>query len=267
MQTHHNTSVLPSPDQIAGKKFGHLLILREAARKLRHRRVVYRCDCGIEREVYLVCIVQGITKSCGCMRVPNALVRITGLPKIPEVGIWRGMIRRCEDPLYKEYGNYGGRGIKVCQRWRHSFSSFYEDIGQRPDPKYTIDRVNNDGDYEPGNVRWATQKQQQTNKRTNHLIAYRGETLPVSVWAERCRISTEAVISRLKHGWPVKEALEKPIARGNWVTYGGEKMTIADLAKKYNKKRQTIEGRLRLGWTIEAIIEKPVRCKRKVAKD
>lgn len=253
MQIHHNTSAHSIPvESIIGKKFGHLLILRDVSRRKGHRYVLYRCDCGTEKEVLWNNIRRGTSKSCGCMKNPNRLASQQGLPRIPEMFIWYAMLRRCEDPKDKAFVNYGSRGIKVCPRWQNSFYAFYGDVGPRPDPKYTIDRINNSGDYEPGNVRWVTREHQNQNKRTNRYITHNSETLTISAWARRRHISRNVLRWRLKHNWSVKEAIETPI---------GGKTTIAALAKKHNKKRQTVERRLQLGWSIQDALEKPIRHK------
>ncbi|HEY9737554.1 MAG TPA: hypothetical protein V6D06_14770 [Trichocoleus sp.] len=121
------------------------------------------------------------------------------------------MKSRCHNPNNAAYDRYGGRGIVVCDRWRESFENFYADMGPRPSEQHSIDRINNDGNYEPGNCRWATDKQQSRNTRRNRLLTYNGETLFLDEWAERLSISKHTLQTRLWRGWSVEEAFETPI--------------------------------------------------------
>lgn len=124
---------------------------------------------------------------------------------------WRGMIRRCTNPKYALYKDYGGRGIKVCDRWLNSISAFTEDMGQRPPGGFYLERINNNGNYEPGNCRWATRKEQARNKRNNHLITLDGVTLTLAEWSERSGIHFGTILMRIKLGWPLHRYLETPM--------------------------------------------------------
>jgi hypothetical protein len=127
------------------------------------------------------------------------------------------MRERCFDPSVRQYPNYGGRGIVVCDRWRYSFENFKADMGQPPTREHSVDRIDNDGNYEPGNCRWATTLEQSRNKRTNVVITAFGETKIVTDWMKdpRCKIGRFAVDRRLKKGWTPEEALTCPSQR-NW---------------------------------------------------
>jgi hypothetical protein len=111
---------------------------------------------------------------------------------------------------HDSYENYGGRGITVCDRWRDSFVAFYEDMGERPSPKHSIDRIDSNGNYEPGNCRWATPKQQMNNRRANRMITIDGETLSLQKWADRSGINRSTIYSRVGHGWPLDKAVSVP---------------------------------------------------------
>lgn len=126
--------------------------------------------------------------------------------RTPEHWAWTQMRARCRNPKCPSYKNYGGRGISVCPRW-DSFAHFLVGIGPRPSDKHSLDRIDNDGDYEPGNVRWATRWEQQRNMRTNVLLTARGETLVLFEWARRLDVEPSTIQARLKRGWPVEDAV------------------------------------------------------------
>lgn len=110
---------------------------------------------------------------------------------------------------------YGGRGIKVCERWMESFANFIADMGARPSEEHSLDRIDNNGNYEPGNCRWATATEQSRNKRNNRLLTVFGETKPLSAWVEdsRCAVSRESLKDRVRRGWDVEKALTTPSAK------------------------------------------------------
>src|SRR4051812_30076529 len=115
----------------------------------------------------------------------------------PEFNVWRGMLKRCHLPTDKDYPNYGGRGIEVCERWKHSFVNFHQDMGDRPEPHLSVDRIDTNGNYEPSNCRWTTSTQQNRNRRNNHLVTFRGETKTISEWAEITGIQKSTIRRRL----------------------------------------------------------------------
>lgn len=211
MQTHHSRFLLSPPCDNIGKKIEHLTILREVAKRKGERYVLCLCDCGIEKEILWRNVRQNKVQSCGCIRASLHGYRTSALPLIPETWVWYGMIHRCEDPNSVRFHRYGARGIKVCDRWRHSFENFYHDVGPRPGPEYSIDRIDNNGDYEPSNVRWATPVEQGENRTDTIWITYKGETLSLSRWAEKYDINRGTLRSRLDRGLSLQDALEKPV--------------------------------------------------------
>lgn len=130
-----------------------------------------------------------------------------GMTKTPEWGAWARMIGRCENPSTPEYHCYGGRGIQVCREWKDSFLAFYRHVGPRPSPKHSIDRIDNNGDYRPGNVRWATRHQQQANMRKSVLITHGGETLCAREWSRRTGLCHHTITARLRAGYPIDRVL------------------------------------------------------------
>jgi hypothetical protein len=129
----------------------------------------------------------------------------------PEYVAWMAMKARCANPRTRDYELYGGRGVRVCDRWLESFESFLADVGRRPSPKHSLDRhPNKDGNYEPGNVRWATMSEQNRNKRTTHFLTYDGVTLCVTDWAKRLGMSDSNLCRRVKR-WGVERAITAPV--------------------------------------------------------
>lgn len=132
-----------------------------------------------------------------------------GLTGSPEHRTWMAMMIRCfwVKPNHPNYRLYRGKGITVCERWLE-FTNFLSDMGKKPTPAHTIDRINSDGNYEPGNCRWATRKEQSRNwSHRNRRFSYAGESLTISEWAERLGITTQSLRGRIEYGWPLDEAL------------------------------------------------------------
>ena len=132
--------------------------------------------------------------------------------KSAEYGIWLGIKSRCRNPNNSEYRNYGGRGIAMSDAWADSFALFLADAGERPSPAYSIDRIDNSGNYEAGNVRWATRSEQNSHKRTNRLVTYGSETHCLSEWASLLGIQRHVLQHRLDRGWSIDRAFETPVA-------------------------------------------------------
>jgi hypothetical protein len=170
-----------------------------------------RCECGTIKIVRETDLVSEHTRSCGCYRLDYLREQKTthGMSQNREYRIWSGMKTRCLNPRSKGYSYYGGRGITVCARWRDSFEAFYQDLGPRPSPQHSLERVDNDGNYEPGNVRWAQLSEQATNKRRTPL-GYQGQTKNAAEWAREKGLSPELLWWRLKQGWTIERALTTP---------------------------------------------------------
>lgn len=127
--------------------------------------------------------------------------------------VWNGMMNRCNNPNNRSYDRYGGRGIKVCERW-HRFEDFLADMGEPPTGDHQLERTDNAGNYEPANCRWATRQEQARNRRSSHLIEFRGETKTLAEWCQILGLRHTTVLMRLRNGWSAEKALTTP-AR-NW---------------------------------------------------
>lgn len=196
-----------SPD-ITGKKFGRWTALSKAPsspRGLAKWECV--CECGTRRVVDSNRLVNGKSKSCGCARSAATAKAKTvhGGSYTRTYGIWSGMKTRCLNPNEKCYPNYGGRGITVCERWQ-SFETFLADMGEAP-PGATLDRINNDGNYDPSNCRWATLEVQLNNKRSNHRIEIDGVSRTIAEWSRVTGVKESTIMSRLRYGWTKRAAV------------------------------------------------------------
>lgn len=139
-----------------------------------------------------------------------------GMHKSPEHRAWAKMKDRCCNPRSQTYARYGGRGIRVCRRWRSSFKNFFADMGPRPSPDHSIDRIDNDGNYCPENCRWATRNEQNSNKRTSVFLQHDGMRLTVAEWSKRLGIEYQTLRYRIASGWPVSEVLGRSVERRSW---------------------------------------------------
>lgn len=183
---------------------------------------VFACDCGKTLVTHLSPVRRGRTKSCGCLRVDNATAlghgsATHGRSLTPEYRAWEHMHSRCSNPKVANFKDYGGRGIRVCERW-HSFECFLADMGPRPSKAHSIDRYpNNDGDYEPGNCRWATPVEQASNRRVNRIVTYEGRQMTLKEACERSGLPRSTAYARLKRGLdPSTDILARSPACSKW---------------------------------------------------
>ncbi len=184
-----------------------------------------------------------------------------------EYGVWRNMIQRCTNSRVPNYHRYGGRGITVCEQWR-SFDTFIQDMGRRPARGYSIERRENDGNYEPGNCYWATREEQENNKARSVKLTYKGKTLTLTQWARELNLDYEKVRARYKYGWSVEDIFEAPSnkyhkprsheTRSVLITYGDKTQTVTEWATELGVPYEVIRSRHRYGWSPERIIETPV---------
>lgn len=205
-----------------GQRYSRLTVIANAEPRGRVRRVLCRCDCGTEKEVDVSNLTSrhSPTRSCGCMRIERirALRRSHGEGSASrtvthEYRAWQAAKGRCFNTRNRRFADYGGRGITMCDEWRNSYPAFLRDMGRRPTRSHSLDRIDNDGDYEPGNCRWATSATQTRNARSNVMVTALGETLCVSEWSERTGINRRTISARLRAGWATDVAVTKTADR------------------------------------------------------
>jgi hypothetical protein len=200
---------MPTHPRRVGAVFGRLTILAFVGYSHTSGSELCRCRCACGREVVVQHrnLMSGNTKACGCVH------RKHGRNDTPEHRVWRKMRERCSNPNAAGFTNYGGRGIRVCERWAE-FANFFADMGERPSPQHTIERIDVNGDYAPENCRWATNAEQQQNRRDNVRLTYGGETHSLTEWARRRGLNAATLYGRLHRGWPVEAILETPASTG-----------------------------------------------------
>lgn len=197
-------------DDLTGRNYGRLTVIRKDSDRTDRSNAKWVCGCACGNTVvvtdsHLTC---GHTTSCGCFRREARTTH--GMSSSPEYASWLSMIQRCTNPLNDVYQYYGGRGVTVCDRWLNSFECFYDDMGPRPTQGHSIDRENNDGNYEPGNCRWATPEQQANNKRTNVFYDYGNRKLTLSQISKEVGLNKSLLRGRLDRGWSVDRAVSTP---------------------------------------------------------
>lgn len=179
---------------LIGKKIGRLYV-KSFAYKIK-RTYYYNCvcDCGnecVKSSQYLLDTKRCPHKSCGCWHRELNIASSSkhGMTKTDTYKTWCELKQRCCNPKNNAYEYYGGRGIKICDRWFHSFENFLKDMGERPSKEYSIDRIDVNGDYEPSNCRWATDKEQCNNRRSNIVIQYKGRTQNLMQWCNELHLN------------------------------------------------------------------------------
>lgn len=216
-----------------------------------------RCKCGGVTSINMREI--RVNKYCS-LCVPKGRPS-HGLSHLPEHTIWRSMIQRCRNENDPRYKNYGGRGIAVCSRWK-KFENFYEDMGNRPHPKLTIERRNNNKGYSPQNCYWGTRKEQARNFRSNVILEYNGEKKCISEWAEIIGVTHDTISRRLKSGLTTAEALTKEHRPNKkYIDVDGVKMTISQAERHLGFGGGTLSYRLRHGMSEYDAIHTPIKTK------
>jgi len=212
-----------------GKTFGRLTVVKYLGRCYRATQQRYssydhiwiaNCSCGVKDVPVRGSNLGRYTNSCGCLHLEKLRKRsfihggagATNADRTSTYLIWSEMRSRCNNPKHKDFKNYGGRGITVCESW-NQFKNFLDDMGERP-PRRSLDRTDNNGNYEKGNCRWATQKEQCRNTRVNHIVEFNGRKQSIAAWAEEYGMKSNTLHSRLcRSMWSVGKALTTPVRK------------------------------------------------------
>ena len=192
---------------LAGQRFGRLVVLHRVPSKAPGRaRWAVLCDCGTASEAITGNLRSGQVQSCGCLtRERTSATNTThGQSSNPEYKIMHAAKQRCANPSAPDYERYGGRGIAFNFS---DFAQFFAEVGPRPSNKHSLDRIDNAKGYEPGNVQWATVKEQTRNTRSNRMLTFQGKTQCLAAWAEELGLPCSTIKSRLKLGWSIEKAL------------------------------------------------------------
>lgn len=201
---------------LVGNRYGRLVVLSlDESNKKGRTKWICVCDCGNKTSVYWANLTGGHTKSCGCLQKDRVRELFTthGNGKhndnSPEYRAWIAIKSRCYNPLSNGYENYGGRGIKMCDRWKDSFENFLADMGRRPSNKHSIDRhPNQNGDYEPFNCRWATDIEQVLNRRSTVWVVYNGERMCYADFKRKIGIKSQWPLKLIRDGWSADRIAE-----------------------------------------------------------
>lgn len=255
-----------------GDVFGYWTAIEEVSGE-NPRRFLCKCVCGTIKGILISDLIAGSSKSCGCLRGSLISEKRTrhGLTESREYNSWCGMKNRCYNTKSKKYPIYGARGITMCHRWFNSFDEFYEDMGQKPSISHSIDRVDNNGNYDCGkcddchsrgvfncNCRWATAKQQGRNTRSNRYFDYNGKRLMLVELSEISGFSVSLIRLRINSGMTLDEALTTPRSRKITLRHNDQELTISEWSRITGLNGGTILGRVRDGWTIERALTTPV---------
>ena len=237
---------------MTGKRYSSLIALRVAGKATsRDIKWLFRCDCGTEFEANGYYARSGKIincPTCAAERSRTASVK-HGLTGSPEFEIWTGMLTRCYNQKSTSFKNYGGRGIAICDRWKDSFENLWADMGSRPSCIHSIERSDNDGDYEPENCFWATPKEQANNRRTSVKVTIDGITKNMGTWAREFGVQAPTASLRLKRGLQGMDLFRSAITH---INHNGISDTISGWGKRTGIKPTTIHQRInKYGWNIQ----------------
>ncbi len=204
---------------LTGKVFGLWTVIsfNRSEKEGNHYRTYWncKCACGGERVVRGDILKSGGSKSCGCYGKDRSLIE---LPEYTEEeafkkakSVYKHMKQRCYNLNKTRFSDYGGRGIKICDRWLESFENFYEDMGTPPTNLHQLDRVDNEGDYSPDNCKWSTPSENNRNKRDSHMLTYNGVTQCVTAWADELNIDASTLFNRIARGWDDEKVITTPL--------------------------------------------------------
>lgn len=199
-------------NNLENKRFGRWIVVKKTNERSSGSVVwLCRCDCGSIKKIRSSCLTHGETLSCGCLRTELFKNRITkhGMSSTLAYRAWWAMKSRCNNPKNRRYKDYGGRNIKICERWK-VFENFHKDMGDKPSVK-SLDRIDNNKGYEPSNCKWSTSIEQLNNTRRNSYITYKGITKTISEWARYLGIEYSVIHTRIRRGWTAEKIIEKRV--------------------------------------------------------
>lgn len=253
---------------LTGQTFGYWNVLNmvESEKNGGHRRYLCRCVCGKEKTLRGSMLLNGTSISCRCMTFKGKKNVTHGMSYTGTYVSWTAMKTRCLNFMDARFPTYGGRGIRICDRWIESFSNFLEDMGERPEGM-TIDRIDGNGNYEPSNCRWATPMEQTLNREETVWVDYDGERICITHLCKRFNISRCALEKRMKKGLTLDEALKTPKRKKGYLISLGDASSITkgEFLKKFNLSDTTLtrlmEGGMTMGKALsELLLRKGIIC-------
>jgi len=252
-------------NDLTNKRFNYLKVLYRINYTGKYVYWMCVCDCGSLTKVDGSSLVGGRAKSCGCLRRELAARKFkthghSSDGKITRTyTIWTRMKSRCNNKNNKlVYHRYGGRGIKVCERWENSFENFLKDMGDAPD-EMTIERIDNDRGYSPDNCKWATRQEQANNTSSNKYYDYNGESLTIAQISRIVGINRITITTRLRRGISFSDAVANKTKTKRLFTHDGMTMGIREWAEYLGIKRRALDSRLNRGWSVEKTLTTPIR--------
>lgn len=256
---------MPAMKDLTGKRFGRWTVLKRAENKGNTVMWECKCDCGNYGFVTSHSLTSGNSKSCGCYHkeIAKKISTTHGKSNTKLFGVWNGMIERTTNKNNQSYYNYGERGITICDEWKDDFKSFYDwAINNGYKDGLSIDRIDNDKGYYPENCRWVGNFEQANNKRNNHKIEFNGEIHGIEEWARIIGISGSSLLSRLKNGWTLEQALTtKPngyMKRQKFLEYNGEVKTPKEWSEITGISYHVIMRRIEHGWKTKDALTVPM---------
>lgn len=256
---------------LTGQRFGMLVVLSRAKSTNNGTMWLCKCDCGVIKTIRTNNLRMGTTKSCGCAKsvahTKHNCCRRNNISQLYVV--WNDMKQRCYNPNSIGYRYYGDRGIKICDEWlgENGFASFRnwayangykEETLPNGRTKWTIDRIDSNGNYEPTNCRWVDMLTQNNNTRCTRHITYNGETLTLTQAAHKYKISRVALENRINNGWSVEAAIETPLRTTPTHVYNGQSYTSSEIQKVFGIPSRTFRRRLQSGMTVSEAVETPL---------
>ncbi len=224
-----------------------------------------KCECGTLRVVNNHNLRNGLSSSCGCRRVEVAFAKAlkhgesVGGSISVEFNIYRRILSRCFRKADSNYPRYGGRGITVCQRWIESVENFIEDMGRRPSPSHSIDRIDNNAGYSPENCRWATSKEQANNRRSSRIVTVEGVSKTLAQWADQSGVDADTIGARLKRGWNAKSAVWNTSRGRRFIKVNGVRMLLSEACANAGMPYSIVNSRLKIGWKIGMALTQPIK--------